>query len=98
LVDIRGLRKDRPALYHPDDYGSSRAFGIALRWPRVGEGENGIVYDSVRRAGGTIVCVYRPSLIALPVIQADHYAYRWDASGQVTVLKLTNVSESGDPA
>jgi hypothetical protein len=98
LVDIRGLRQDRPALYHADDYAGSRTFGVALRWPREGEGENGIIYDSVRRAGGTNVCIYRPSLIALPVVQADHYAYRWDASGQVTVLKLTNVSPGRDPA
>jgi hypothetical protein len=47
----------------------------------------------VRKTGGTNICVYRPSLIALPVIQADHYAYRWDATGRVTVLKLTNVAQ-----
>jgi hypothetical protein len=98
LVDIRGMRNDRPELYDADDYAGARAFGIALRWPREGAGENGIVYDSVRRAGGRNVCVYRPSLIALPVIQADHYAYRWDATGRVTVLRLTNISASGDPA
>lgn len=91
LVDIRGRRSGRADLYDPDDYGASRKFGIDLRWPREGAGENGIVHDSVRRSGGTNVCVYRPSLIALPVIQADHYEYRWDSGGLVTVLKLTNV-------
>jgi hypothetical protein len=51
------------------------------------EGESGIVYESVRRSGGTNVCIYRPSLVTLPVNQADHYEYRWDARGSVNVLK-----------
>jgi RES domain len=91
LIDIRGQQRARPELYHPDDYSESRTFGIGLRWPASGTGENGITYESVRRAGGTNVCVYRPSLIILPVNQADHYEYRWDAAGNVSVLKLTNI-------
>jgi hypothetical protein len=92
LVDVRGQRKKRPELYDPDDYTAAQAFGVSLRWPRSGEGENGLVYNSVRRARGTNVCIYRPSLIQLPVTQADHYEYRWDAAGSVNVLKLTNVA------
>jgi hypothetical protein len=96
LVDIRGRTETRPDLYHRDDYSAGRAFGIGMRWPPSGEGENGIVYDSVRRAGGTNVCVYRPSRIILPVNQLDHYEYRWDASGAISILKLANVA-SGAP-
>ena len=104
LVDIRGARATHPELYHPDDYTQSRAFGIALRWPKssepaaepaiepVIEPANGIVFESVRRNGGINVCVYRPSLVLLPVIQADHYEYRWNAAGEVSVLKLTNMA------
>jgi RES domain-containing protein len=91
LVDLRGQQKKRPDLYDPHNYKAAQAFGVGLRWPESGAGENGIVFDSVRRAGGTNVCIYRPSLIKLPVTQADHYEYRWDAAGDVTVLKLTNV-------
>ncbi len=91
LVDIRGKREEHADLYDPDNVSASQKFGIGLRWPASGAGENGVVYDSVRRAGGTNVCVYRPSLIILPVNQADHYEYRWDAAGQVSVLKLTNI-------
>jgi hypothetical protein len=91
LVDLRGLQKARPELYDPDNYSASRQFGIDLRWPKQGEGGNGIVYDSVRRNGGINVCIYRPSLISLPVNQADHYEYRWDADGRVNVLKITNI-------
>jgi hypothetical protein len=94
LVDLRGLQTQRPELYDPDDYTASRRFGIGLRWPRTGAGENGIVYESVRRARGTNVCVYRPSLVQLPVMQADHYEYRWNGAGEPTVLKLTNVTSA----
>ncbi len=92
LVDMRGQQTNRPELYDPDNYSEAQKFGTGLRWPAAGAGENGIVYDSVRRAGGTNVCVYRPSLVILPVNQADHYEYRWDAAGQVTILKLTNIA------
>jgi hypothetical protein len=91
LVDVRGQLKSRTDLYDTDDYSASQKFGVGLRWPASGQGENGVVYDSVRRPGGANVCVYRPSLIILPVNQVDHYEYRWDASGQVSVLKLTNI-------
>jgi hypothetical protein len=92
LVDIRGLGERRPELYHPDDYAAARAFGVTLRWPKEGEGANGIVFDSVRHSGGTNVCVYRPSLVQIPVIQADHYEYRWNGTGEVSILKLTNIA------
>jgi hypothetical protein len=91
LVDLRGQRDARRELYDLDDYAASQAFGLALRWPASGPAENGIAYDSVRRAGGVNVCLYRPTLVVLPVVQADHYEYRWDAAGTVTVLRLTNV-------
>jgi hypothetical protein len=91
LVDIRGARTQRPELYDPDDYTQSRTFGIGLRWPKTGAPGNGIIFEAVRRDNGINVCIYRPSLVLLPVIQADHYEYRWNAAGEVSVLKLTNV-------
>lgn len=94
LVDLRGQRQERPELYDPNAYRAAQAFGVGLRWPRSGDGENGLVYGSVRRAGATNVCIFRPSLILLPVTQADHYEYRWDAGGSVSVLKLTDVPRS----
>jgi RES domain-containing protein len=97
LVDLRGQRQKRPELYDPDDHKAAQVFGVGLRWPKSGEGENGLVYDSVRRARGTNVCIYRPSLIQLPVTQADHYEYRWDAAGSVSVLRLTTVPAGTSP-
>lgn len=105
LVDIRGARARHPELYDPDDYTRSRAFGIGLRWPETGANTsaktgapgNGIIFDSVRRAGGVNVCIYRPSLIRLPVVQADHYQYHWDAAGHVRVARLTNIEQGERP-
>jgi hypothetical protein len=98
LIDIRGRKESRAELYDRDDYAAARAFGIGLRRPPSGTGENGIVYDSVRRARGTNVCVFRPSLIILPVAQADRYDYRWDASGRASVLKFTDVNPDAPAA
>lgn len=94
LCDIRGLQAERPELYDPDpaNYPAAQRFGIALRWPEDESApSNGIVYDSVRRAGGTNLCVYRPTLVPLPIVQGDHYQLHWDAAGSARLVKLTNV-------
>lgn len=94
LVDIRDLQAARPELYAPDpaDYGPAQRFAAGLRWPDDGsDAANGIVYDSVRHAGGVNICLFRPRLVRLPVVQGDHYEYRWDADGAASVLKITNV-------
>jgi hypothetical protein len=92
LVDLRGLRRDRPDLYRDTDYSASQAFAAELRWPRSGTPENGIVFDSVRCERGTNICMFWPSKVPLPIIQGDHFEYFWDASGQPSVMKLTNVA------
>ncbi len=91
LVDLRGLREERPDLYRDTDYSASQAFAAELRWPKSSPPENGIVFDSVRREKGTNVCIFGQSKVLLPVIQGDHLEYLWDAAGQPTVMKLTNV-------
>ncbi len=92
LVDIRGQQSARPELYNASNYAASRPWAVSLRWPNSGVGENGIVFDSVRQTGGTNVCIFRPSLVGLPVTQGDHYQYNWDGRGALTVSKLANVS------
>lgn len=86
FADLRGLRAARPELYDPVSYAASQPFGEALR----GRGANGAVYRSVRRTGGTNFVVYRPSLLP-PVVQGDHFDYRWTGSPTPTVVKLTGV-------
>ncbi|WP_137392315.1 RES family NAD+ phosphorylase [Rhodoligotrophos defluvii] len=107
LVDLRGRMQERPELYHPTDYSAAQAFGVALRWPirqqmkdrpmsareiaQERAGRNGIVYDSVRREAGTCLCLYKPALVQLPVLQGDHYRYSWSASGRLTVARISTV-------
>lgn len=65
--------RDRPAILDPNAYGASSAFGAQLREA----GEWGIVYPSVRDAGGTCVAVFRPPAMT-PARQASHYRYHWN--------------------
>jgi hypothetical protein len=73
--DIRGDHEQWVPLLDPDSYVASRAFGRRLR----AEGSNGIVYPSVRRAGGQCVGAFRPKAVGLP-IQGRHLQYHWDGS------------------
>lgn len=91
LLDIRGAEATHPELYDPVNYAGSQAFGRNLRWPFGEPGEDGLVFDSVRRPGGTNVCIFRPTALPLPIGQGDHYEYIWDAAGALTVVKLTMV-------
>jgi hypothetical protein len=82
--DIRG---SHPKLHDPDDYTASQAFGRALR----SENSDGIVYDSVRRAGGQCVAVFWPDR-AGRCTQSRHFAYCWDGAAISEVLELSSVS------
>lgn len=66
--DVRGRQTEMPELYLPDSYAASQDFGESRRKA----GDIGILYDSVRLAGGINVVAYRPSRI-LDVTQADHF-------------------------
>ena len=73
FVDVRGWGKRRPDIMNPDRYEEAQRFGKARR----AEGAAGIAYDSVRRAGGQCVAVFRPRVVA-PVIQGPHICLVWD--------------------
>lgn len=71
----RDIRGTAPALHDPRSHRAGQAFGEALR----AEGADGIVYDSVRHAGGTCTCAYRPRQIE-NVVQAAHYEISVEAA------------------
>jgi hypothetical protein len=75
LHDVRGRVAELPAVYHPDDYTASQALGRSLRR----DGSSGIVYDSVRRAGGECAAVFRPRALS-ECRQAEHLVYVWDGA------------------
>jgi hypothetical protein len=76
LVDLRGAaRRGHEALLVPDRYGASQAFARARR----AEGANGIAYESVRRAGGECVAIFRPRLVQR-CVQGAHICLVWDGA------------------
>ena len=64
-VDIRNVE---PSLHAPDDYTPGQAFGEKLR----ADGEDGLLYSSVRHRAGQNACAFRPSKV-LDVVQAYHF-------------------------
>jgi hypothetical protein len=69
LHDLRPLE----AMHDPDDYSAAQALGRSLRR----SGSNGVLYRSVRCAGGECVGIFWPDLMPAPV-QADHFEFHWD--------------------
>mgnify|MGYP001226910007 FL=1 len=82
LHDLRGLETSFPAVYAPDDYGTSQALARELRQG----GSSGIAYDSVRAAGGQCVAVFRPRLLTR-CRETRRLTYVWDGRRIVQVYE-----------
>lgn len=76
--DIRGLQADRPDLYRPDSYAAAQLFGEQLR----SEGRSGVLFDSLRRRGGTSIAAYVPPAIT-NVMQTNHFEISVEARTRV---------------
>jgi len=76
LADARKVA----ACHRPDDYGPSQAVGSAVR----AAGRDGVLYRSVRHAGGTCAAVFRPKLLS-HCRQSRHYAFHFDGN-RVTAI------------
>jgi RES domain len=81
--DVRGRDRRFAPLHDPDDYGPSQSFGQRL----FDAGSNGVIYRSVRHAGGDCIVCYRPRLV-LNVRAAAHYEYRWEGTPAPRVRRL----------
>jgi RES domain-containing protein len=81
--DIRADDDAFAPLYDPDSYAASQAFAGPLR----AGGSNGVLYRSVRHAGGECVACFRPLLVA-NVRQAAHFEYRWSGRRTPTITPL----------
>lgn len=73
LHDLREGGGRFASILDPDSYAESRALGANLQ----AAGSNGVVYPSVRRAGGECVGVLYPDLAGHPR-QGRHLDYHWD--------------------
>jgi hypothetical protein len=81
--DIRTADGPARALYDPDDYSVSQAFGRRL----LADGSNGIVYRSVRDSSGECIACFRPSLVR-NVRVGGHYEFRWEGSPEPVVRRI----------
>ncbi len=82
LVDVRR----RAEMHDPDDYRESRQLG---REARAG-GKDGVVYRSVRHAGGLCAAVFRPAVLHR-CRQSRHYAFHYDGRRIVAIDELSTV-------
>lgn len=87
LHDLRRRRDEFTAVYDPSSYVASQALGRELR----ASGSNGVAFDSVRRAGGECVAVFRPRLVQ-NVRQGVHLRYSWDGSTISQVYEIRAMS------
>jgi hypothetical protein len=85
LHDLRGLRDSTgfTAVYDAQDYRASQALARELR----ARGSHGVCYDSVRRAGGACVAVFRPRLVTR-LRQGVHLRYAWNGERIDTVYEI----------
>lgn len=88
-VDLRGAQSTHTSLYAGGSYAASQLFGEQVR----GSGASGIVYDSLRHAGGTNVVAYRPRQI-FEVMQADHYDLLIPVAGKIIARRLNGSPSS----
>ena len=88
--DIRA-RSMRSKLYSAalDDYGYAQRYAHKLyARNRV----DGIVYNSVRSAGGQCVAAFRPRIISNAVVR-KYIQFRWDGRRIAGVVDLANIRE-----
>lgn len=85
FVDLCGKQGEMPELYASDTYSASQVYGEAVRKSEA----DGILYDSVRLAGGINVVAFRPSKI-LDVVQTDHFEITvWAERRKIELRKIS---------
>lgn len=86
LDDIRN--GDFEALLDADDYTAAQAFAREART----HGSNGVVYLSVRNAGGECFAAFFPDVMSVPV-QGRHINYHWDGVRIDMIKDLTDANK-----
>jgi RES domain len=84
FCDVRGAKY--AALHDPDDYGPPQAFAKTLR----DAGACGLVYRSVRHAGGECIAAFKPQAVSIPIAGAA-LAYVWDGQKIAKVYEKSEV-------
>ena len=84
LHDLRPDGAAPAAVHDPDDYGAARALGARLH----AAGSAGVVYRSVRHAGGQCVGLFKPRG-ASRCVHAAYLLYAWDGTRFTDVYEKT---------
>lgn len=90
LTDVN----DVPGVLHASDYGLSQKAGAEIR----ASGSDGLVWKSVRCAGGECLGAFWPDVVSIPV-QSSHFSYHWNGDRVDFVKRLDTgeVLEVTDP-
>lgn len=90
LTDVN----DVPGVLHASDYGLSQKAGAEIR----ASGSDGLVWNSVRCAGGECLGAFWPDVVSIPV-QSSHFSYHWNGDRVDFVKRLDTgeVLEVTDP-
>jgi hypothetical protein len=89
LLDVRSCHGTHPELYDPDDYSAPQSLGAGVR----AAGGDGVVYDSVRHAGGQCIAVFRPKRVR-NCRATLHLTYVWDGTDISAVYEKRLFGES----
>jgi hypothetical protein len=79
------VRQQAGAPYLDADTATAYPAGQALAAAIVAQGGNGVIYPSVRHAGGECIAVFRPAVIQ-NVRQGDRITFQWKGSSDPSVL------------
>ena len=93
LHDLRALGCAGESLFDPDAYGAAQALGRRLRE----SGSWGVLYPSVRHAGGWCVGIFRPRALGRARIGA-HIALHWDGQRITHWYEKRNLQTFEPPA
>ena len=83
---LHDIRKGFGAEHDPASYAVSRKFATQLRQ----QGSNGVIYRSVRHAGGESAALFYPDL-ASPCVQSKHFLYCWNGTQITRILEISAV-------
>lgn len=85
-AELHDLRTgDYAVCLEPDDYAVGQGLARTLR----AGGSNGVVYPSVRQAGGQCVAAFYPDVVGIPA-QGRHLSYYWDGERVSRIQDLTS--------
>jgi RES domain-containing protein len=86
VTDLRESSRTEPRIVDPDDYGHAQGIGRQLR----AGGAQGILYPSVRHAGGECLAALRTGLVK-NCLHAAYLEYNWNGRGIDAVFEVAQL-------